>query len=105
MADEPYTKKPKKAPALDMAGITKRLTAGQPLTPTQAAQWIEWKQWAESTDNWAGVEGGGIRDILNALCVSVDKLKIQADTSSTAIVELRADVEALKEAPPSRPFP
>lgn len=100
-----YTAKPKKAPPLDMAGITKRLSSGQPLTTTQAAQWIEWKQWTEATDNWAGVAGGGLRDILNALCVSVDKLKVQADTSSTAIVELRAEVQALKEAPAARPFP
>lgn len=103
MAD--YTVKPKEAPPLDMAGITKRLSLGQPLTTTQAAQWIEWKQWAEATDNWAGVVGGGMQDILKALCVSVDKLKVQADISSTAIVELRADVQALKEAPAARPFP
>lgn len=102
---EAYTKKPKGPPSLDMAGITKRLTAGLPLTPALSAQWIEWKQWVESTDNWDGVAAGGIRDILNALCIAVDKLKVQADTSSSAILELRADVQALKEAPAPRPFP
>lgn len=104
MAD-PYTKKPKAPPILDMAAVTAKLQANQAITPKLSAQLIEWKQFVEASDNYDGVEGGGLRDILNAVCIGVDKLKIQLDALAQGQIELRADVQALQEAPAPRPFP
>ncbi len=104
MAD-PYTKKPKAQPVLDMAGVTTRLQANEAITPKLASQLIEWKQWVEATDNYDGVEGGGMKDILNAGLIAVDKLKLQVDALAQGQIELRADVQALQEAPAAKPFP
>jgi len=104
MAD-PYTKKPKAPPVLDMGAVVAKLQANEAITPKLAAQLVEWKQYVEASDNWDGVDGGGLRDILNAACLGMDKLKIQVDALAQGQIELRADVEALKEAPPSHPFP
>lgn len=103
MAD--YTKKGKPAPTLDMASVVAKLAANEAITPKLSAQLVEWKQWVEASDNWDGVEGGGIKDILNAGLIAVDKLKIQVDVLAQGQIELRADVQALQEAPPARPFP
>jgi hypothetical protein len=100
-----YTHKPKGPPTLDMLSVTTRLQANQAITPKLAAQLIEWKQWVESTDNWDGVAAGGIRDILNSVCIGVDKLKLTVDALSQGQLELRADVQALQEAPAAHPFP
>lgn len=103
MAD--YTAKPKQPPVLDMASVTKLLQANLAITPKLAAQLIEWKQYVESSDNWDGTAGGGLRDILNAGLVAVDKLKLQVDALAQGQIELRADVQALQEAPAAKPFP
>lgn len=104
MAD-PYTKKPKAPPTLDMAAVAAKLQANEAITPKLAAQLVEWKQYVEASDNWDGVDGGGLRDILNAACIGMDKLKISLDALAQGQLELRADVTALQEAPPTRPFP
>lgn len=100
-----YTKKPSAPPGFNAKAFTDALVAGKPLTPALQAQYIEWKQWVESTDNFDGADKGGLRDVLDADAKAVDALKTHVDSNSQAILELRADVEALKEAPPARPFP
>ena len=47
----------------------------------------------------------GLRDTVNANALYLDAVKGDVDSQGQAILELRADVEALKEAPPARPFP
>lgn len=100
-----YTYKPGTAPTLDMAAIGLRLQNNQALTATQTKQLIAWKQWVESSNVYDGASKGGLRDTLDADAKAVDGLKTHTDANSQAILELRADVQALQEAPPARPFP
>lgn len=100
-----YTKKPSQPPTFNAKAFTDALVAGKPITPTLQAQYIAWKQWTESTNAFDGADKGGLRDVLDADAKAVDALKTHVDSNSQAILELRADVEALKEAPPARPFP
>lgn len=74
-----YTKKPGTPPALDMGAITKKLELGQPLTPTQSKQLIEWKKWVESSDTFDGADKGGLRDVLDANAKALDGLKSDYD--------------------------
>lgn len=48
---------------------------------------------------------GKLTDTTNALTDFTADLKQDLDAHSQAIIELRADVQALKEAPAARPFP
>jgi hypothetical protein len=107
VAEQPYTKKPKAPPKLDMAAIAARLVAGTPLTQTQANQLIEWKQYVEASDNYDGVEGGGLRDILNAGLLGVDKLKTNLDHHGARLNTQALDIADLKAwvAAQPRPFP
>lgn len=100
-----YTKKPSQAPTFNAKAFTDLLVAGKPITPALQAQYIAWKQWVESTSGFDGADKGGLRDVLDADMKAVDLLKTHTDSNSQAILELRADVEALKEAPPSTSFP
>jgi hypothetical protein len=43
--------------------------------------------------------------VVSANAVYLDDVKQDVDAHSQAIIELRADVKALEEAPPPRPFP
>lgn len=61
-----------------------------------------WKRWVESTGEY---DGKGLRDVLNTNAIYTDAIKRDVDTQAQAIIELRADVQALKEAPAARPFP
>jgi hypothetical protein len=59
---------------------------------------------------WVGGEGPdydakGLRDVVNTNALFTDQIKGDVDTQAQAILELRADVQALKEAPAARPFP
>ncbi len=101
----PYTKKPSRAPTFDAGSFTAALVVGKPISQKLATQYVNWKRWVESSNQFAGSEAGGIRDVFNADMLGVDALKVGQDAHSQAIIELRADVEALKEAPPARPFP
>jgi len=100
-----FTAKPKMPPTFDAAAFTKKLAEGKPITATQQAQFIAWKQWVESTNAYDGTAKGGIRDVVDANAKGVDSLKVHVDSNSQAILELRADVQALKEAPAAHPFP
>lgn len=100
-----YTKKPSAPPTFDAGAFTKKLTAGLAITPALAAQYIAWKQWVESSNSYDGADKGGLRDVLDADMKAVDGLKRDVDVQGQAIIEIRADVQALKEAPAARPFP
>lgn len=59
---------------------------------------------------WVGGEGPdydvtGLRDVVNTNAIFTDQIKGDVDTQAQAIIELRQDVQALKEAPAARPFP
>ena len=77
------------------AGVTK-------LNATITGKIPAWKRWVGGEEEY---DGTGLRDIVNANALNQNAIKANVDSNSQAILELRADVEALKEAPPARPFP
>jgi hypothetical protein len=100
-----FTKKPGTAPAFDASAFTKALAAGTPISAKLATQYIAWKQWVESSNVFDGADKGGLRDVLNADMLAVDRLKGDVDIHSQAILEMRSDIQELQEAPPAHPFP
>lgn len=100
-----YTFKPSAPPPFDAAAFTKALTAGTPINAVTAKQYIAWKQWVESTNAYDGALKGGLRDVEDANAKGVDRLKGDVDIHSQAILEMRADIQELQEAPPTHPFP
>jgi ABC-type branched-subunit amino acid transport system substrate-binding protein len=100
-----YTKKPSAPPPFDAAAFTKALAANQPISANLATQYIAWKQWVESSNAFDGADRGGLRDVLDANAKGVDRLKGDVDIHSQAILEMRADIQELQEAPPAHPFP
>lgn len=61
-----------------------------------------WKRWVGGE---AEYDVTGLRDIVNANAINQNQIKANVDANSQSILELRADVKALQEAPPARPFP
>ena len=100
-----FTKKPSAPPPFDAAAFTNALKANSPISPAVATQYIAWKQWVESTNAYDGAAKGGLRDVLDADAKAVDALKGDVDIHSQAILEMRADIQELQEAPPAHPFP
>lgn len=99
--------KPTRPPSFDARGFSKRLyervlqANGTPYGifdyENDAAEPINfprWKQWVQS-----------VRDVVSANAIYLDAVKQDVDAHSQAIIELRQDVKALQEAPPTRPFP
>lgn len=72
------------------------------LSDTVTGKIPAWKRWVGGE---AEFDGSGLRDVVNANAGFTDQIKAQTDANSQSIVELRADVQALKEAPAPRPFP
>jgi hypothetical protein len=74
-----------------------------PLSATVTGRIPLWKRWVggEGPDQ----DGTGLRDVVNANALFTDQIKAGLDAAAQSIVELRADVQALKEAPAPRPFP
>ena len=107
MAEPPYTKKPSRSPTFDLLAFTRKLVAGEPITQAQADAFIRWKQWVESKGSFAGVDPGGLRDILNALAIAVDKLKLNVDAHGARLNVQAIDIAELKAwvAAQPRPFP
>lgn len=100
-----FTFKPSAPPVFDAGAFTKALVAGTPISAVTAKQYIAWKQWVESSNAYDGALKGGLRDVLNADMKGVDRLKGDVDIHSQAILEMRADIQELQEAPPAHPFP
>lgn len=62
-----------------------------------------WKRWVGGEK--PEYDGTGLRDVVNSNAIMLDNVKKDVDVSAQAIIELRADVQALQEAPAARPFP
>lgn len=96
--------KPTQPPTADMTGLIAQVDKlskkvfGTGFTSTLPA----WKRWVGGE---AEFDVKGLRDVVNSHAIMLDNMKQDVDASAQAILELRADVEALKEAPPARPFP
>lgn len=77
-----------------------------PLSETVTARIPLWKRWVggEGPEFNEAVERG-LKTVVSANADQLNRVKADLDTQSQAILDLRADVEALKEAPPARPFP
>lgn len=90
-----YAKHVGQPPALDAANMVK--------DGTKAAQaFPAWKRWVGGEGEF---DGKGLRDVVEANAGGLDRVKADVDQIAAGYLELRADVEALKEAPPVRPFP
>lgn len=61
-----------------------------------------WKRWVGGEKEY---DGTGVRDVVNSHGIQLDGMKTNLDNHSQALIDLRADVKALQEAPPVRPFP
>jgi hypothetical protein len=61
-----------------------------------------WKRYVGSE---AEYDTKGLRDVVNGNALFLDAVKGDTDAHGQAIIELRADVQVLKEAPAARPFP
>jgi len=73
-----------------------------PLSATIIGKIPAWKRWVGGEKEY---DGTGLRDVVNSHGVQLDGMKTNIDVHSQAIIELRADVQALQEAPAPRPFP
>lgn len=76
---------------------------GLPAPPSSTKMVTPWR-WTSGTGVFDGV-GKSLRDNLEGLVKFTNQLKVGQDAQAQSIIELRADVEALKEAPPSTSFP
>lgn len=100
--------KPTQPPAFDATGHEKALydsvrkPDGSPYAVFADQSFPRWKRWVESNVEY---DGKGLRDVVNINALMLDNLKADVDLHGQAIIELRADVQALKEAPAARPFP
>lgn len=83
---------------LSLAVLQKNFLAGVGLD--------KWKRWVggEKPD-YDGTATGSLRDVLNAYGMNLDQIKTAVDALTQTTIELRADVQALQEAPASHPFP
>lgn len=106
--------KPVKPPTgADFSALVKKVNelAGKvagvsPLNATITGRIPLWKRYVGSEGpEYAAVEDGGLYAAIKANAVLLDGVKRDGDVNSQAILELRADVQALQEAPPARPFP
>ena len=61
-----------------------------------------WKRWAGGE---AEFDAMGLRDVVDTNAIFLNDVKGDVDSHGAAILDLRADVKALQEAPPTRPFP
>lgn len=61
-----------------------------------------WKRWVGGEKEY---DVTGLRDVVKANADFTDAIKRDVDAHGQAIIEMRAEIAALKEAPPSRPFP
>ena len=100
--------KPTQPPAFDATAHEKALydsvrkPDGSPYQVFADQSLPRWKRWVESTVEY---DAKGLRDVLNQNALYTDAIKGDVDLHGQAIIELRADVQALKEQPPARPFP
>jgi hypothetical protein len=103
--------KPSKQPVADMSVLVNAVDAlsrkaGLGPLGAGALKLPLWKRWIEGAGpEYDAVAEGGLRPVINANALYADAMKADLDLHGQAILELRADVQALKEAPAARPFP
>lgn len=103
--------KPSKQPAADMSTLVNRVDAlskkaGLGPLGVGAMKLPLWKRWIEGAGpEYDAVSEGGLKPVTNANALYVDAIKSDVDLHGQAIIELRQDVQALKEAPAAKPFP
>ena len=61
-----------------------------------------WKRWVGGEKEY---DVTGLRDVVNTNAIYTDAIKKDVDAHGQSIVEMRADIRALQEAPAPRPFP
>lgn len=98
---------PNQPPKADMNALLAKVDeiagkVGVPKLGTGARALAGWKRWVGGE---AEYDVTGLRDVVNANAIQQNQIKAGLDVHSQAILELRADVQALKEAPAPRPFP
>lgn len=100
--------KPTQPPPFDASAHEKALydsvrkPDGSPYLVFADKAFPKWKRWVESILEF---DGAGLRDVININAIMLDGVKSDVDLHGQAIIELRQDVQALKEAPAPRPFP
>lgn len=100
--------KPTQPPAADLSVLVNRVDAlsvkaGLGKLPLGATKLPLWKRWLGGEK--PEYDGTGLRDVVNSNAIMLDGVKRDGDVNSQAILELRADVQALKETPAPHPFP
>lgn len=108
-----YAKRPKDPPSgADFSALVKKVNevavkvGVAKLPDTVTARIPLWKRYVGGEGpEYDAVDEGGLRTTIKANAVALDAVKKDVDVHSQQILDLRADVEALKEAPPSHPFP
>lgn len=99
--------KPTQPAAADMSALVNRVdalskAAGLGPVPVGASTLPKWKRWIGGESEY---DGTGLRDVVNANAIMNDQMKSNIDAHSQAIIDLQAEVQALKEAPAPHPFP
>jgi len=91
----PYAKHTTDPPPFDAAAAAK--------APTSAAweKFPEWKRWVEAT---ATQDGRGLKDVIEANAIGMDKLKIDSDEHAQRLALCEQRLTAL-EARPAAGFP
>lgn len=74
-----------------------------PLNSTITGKIPAWKRWVGGEGPDYDVKG--LRDVVNTNALFTDAIKGDVDVLAQAVIELRADVQALLEAPAPHPFP
>lgn len=97
-------KHPTQPPQADMASLVNKVNelATKAGLKTLTSKLPDWKRWVGGEAEFDAI---GLRDVVNANAIMLDDVKVDQDTHSQAILDLQADVQALKEVPPARPFP
>lgn len=98
------SKKPSQPPSFAADGIIKRidLLSKKVLNEGFTSNLPGWKRWVGGENEY---DSTGLRDVVNANAIMLDSVKGTVDENSTDIVQLKKDVQALKEAPAPHPFP
>lgn len=67
-----------------------------------ARKMSNWKRWVGGE---AEYDVTGLRDTVNTNAIQQNQMKTNLDAQAQSIIEMRADIQALMEAPAPRPFP
>lgn len=74
----------------------------KPLSELVSGRIPAWKRWVGGESEF---DASGLRDVVDTNALFLNAVKGDVDAHGQAILDLQADVKALQEAPPARPFP